>query len=161
MKHNYSSVCEMYFCRVLRISRLFYGLHSARSLCTHFGALVDLQVFRCPFWGTKYILPLNIGERSSLWVSFPSMPESSYFRAAIVPFPQLCGSYMKVFPGISPGHFLWTNPKTFIPIIIPFQFLSNRNLKLARAPLKSQAQGTSLFTRSATNLKGCPKGTPW
>jgi len=27
-----------------------------------------------------------------------------------------------------------------------------------RAPLKSQAQGTSSFTSTATNQSGCPKG---
>ena len=35
----------------------------------------------------------------------------------------------------------------------------NRNLRISRAPLKSEAhQGISLFTSAATNTKGFPKG---
>jgi len=38
----------------------------------------------------------------------------------------------------------------------------NRNLKISRAPLKSQAhQGTSLFTRAVTNQRDCSMGRPW
>ena len=33
----------------------------------------------------------------------------------------------------------------------------NRNLQTSKAPLKSQAQGTSLFTRAASNHRGRPK----
>ena len=37
---------------------------------------------------------------------------------------------------------------------------NNRNLKLSKAPLKSQAhQGTSLFTSVATNQRGVSKGS--
>jgi len=36
----------------------------------------------------------------------------------------------------------------------------NRDLKISRSPLKSQAQGTSLFTSVATNHRGCPKSIP-
>jgi len=40
--------------------------------------------------------------------------------------------------------------------------IRNRNLGISRAPLKSQEyQGTSLFTSTATNQRGCPKGSPW
>jgi len=31
----------------------------------------------------------------------------------------------------------------------------NRNLQTSKAPLESQAQGTSLFTSAASNQKGC------
>jgi len=41
-------------------------------------------------------------------------------------------------------------------------YRSNRNrnsdLQISRAPFKSQAQGTSLFTSAATNQRGCRKG---
>jgi len=40
------------------------------------------------------------------------------------------------------------------------QNVRNRNLTISRAPLKSQGQGTSLFTSAATNQRGCPKGSP-
>jgi len=33
---------------------------------------------------------------------------------------------------------------------------SNRNLKTSKAPLESQAQGTSLFTSAASNQKSRP-----
>ena len=37
----------------------------------------------------------------------------------------------------------------------------NRHLGISRVPLKSQEhQGTSLFTSTATNQRGCPKGSP-
>jgi len=38
----------------------------------------------------------------------------------------------------------------------------HRNLQISRAPLNSQAQGTSLFTSAATIQMGCPlcKGNP-
>jgi len=36
--------------------------------------------------------------------------------------------------------------------------MTHRHLKISRAPLKSQAQGTSLFMSAATNQRGCPKG---
>ena len=35
----------------------------------------------------------------------------------------------------------------------------NRNLQTSKAPLQSQAQGTSLFTSDATNQRGYPKST--
>src|SRR6218665_3077082 len=40
---------------------------------------------------------------------------------------------------------------------------SNRNRKLqtSKAPLKSLAQGTSLFTSAASNQRGFPKNSPW
>src|SRR6218665_2512369 len=38
---------------------------------------------------------------------------------------------------------------------------SNRNLQTSKAPLKSQAQGTSLFTSAASNQRGFPKNSPW
>src|SRR6218665_2638593 len=40
---------------------------------------------------------------------------------------------------------------------------SNRNRKLqtSKEPLKSQAQGTSLFTSAASNQRGFPKNSPW
>ena len=42
---------------------------------------------------------------------------------------------------------------------------SNRNrnskLKTSKAPLKSEAQGTSLFTSAASNQRGFPKNSPW
>jgi len=34
---------------------------------------------------------------------------------------------------------------------------SNRNLQTSRAPLKSQAQGTSLFLSATSNQRGCPE----
>src|SRR6218665_2511614 len=37
----------------------------------------------------------------------------------------------------------------------------NRNLQTSKAPLKSQAQGTSLFTSAASNQRGFPKNSPW
>src|SRR6218665_2438760 len=39
----------------------------------------------------------------------------------------------------------------------------NRNCKLqtSKAPLKSQAQGNSLFTSAASNQRGFPKNSPW
>ena len=37
----------------------------------------------------------------------------------------------------------------------------NRNLQTSKVPLKSQAQGTSLFTSAASNQRGCPKNSPW
>ena len=33
----------------------------------------------------------------------------------------------------------------------------NRNLQTSKAPLKSQAQGTSLFTSATSNQRGCSK----
>jgi len=36
----------------------------------------------------------------------------------------------------------------------------NRNLHISKAPLKSQAQSTSLFMSAATNKSACPKGSP-
>jgi len=33
----------------------------------------------------------------------------------------------------------------------------NRNLRISKAPLESQAQGTSLFTSAAWNQRSCPK----
>jgi len=35
----------------------------------------------------------------------------------------------------------------------------NNNLKISRAPLKSQAQGTSLFAGAETNQRSFPKGS--
>ena len=37
----------------------------------------------------------------------------------------------------------------------------NRNLQTSKAPLNSQAQGTSLFTSAASNQKGCLNDGPW
>ena len=37
----------------------------------------------------------------------------------------------------------------------------NRKLKTSKAPLKSQAQGTSLFTSAASNQRGFPNNSPW
>ena len=37
----------------------------------------------------------------------------------------------------------------------------NRNLQTPKAPLKSQAQGTSLFTSAASNRRDFPKNSPW
>src|SRR6218665_270147 len=37
----------------------------------------------------------------------------------------------------------------------------NRKLHTSKAPLKSQAQGTSLFTSAASNQRGFPKNSPW
>src|SRR6218665_1510653 len=36
----------------------------------------------------------------------------------------------------------------------------NRKLQTSKAPLKSQAQGTSLFTSAASNQRGFPKNSP-
>jgi len=36
----------------------------------------------------------------------------------------------------------------------------NRNLQTSKAPLKSQAQGTILFTSAESNQKGCLKDSP-
>src|SRR6218665_1799274 len=43
------------------------------------------------------------------------------------------------------------------------QSYRNRNSKLqtSKAPLKSQAQGPSLFTSAASNQRGFPKNSPW
>src|SRR6218665_520449 len=37
----------------------------------------------------------------------------------------------------------------------------NRKLPTSKAPLKSQAQGTGLFTSAASNQRGFPKNSPW
>jgi len=37
----------------------------------------------------------------------------------------------------------------------------NRNLQTSKAPFKSKAQGTSLFTSAASNQWGCQKDNPW
>src|SRR6218665_3018455 len=37
----------------------------------------------------------------------------------------------------------------------------NRKLQTSKAPLKSQAQGTSLFMSAASNQRGFPKNNPW
>src|SRR6218665_779039 len=37
----------------------------------------------------------------------------------------------------------------------------NRKLQTSKAPLKSQAQGTSLFTSAASNQRVFPKNSPW
>src|SRR6218665_2900872 len=37
----------------------------------------------------------------------------------------------------------------------------NRKLQTSKAPLKNQAQGTSLFTSAASNQRGFPKNSPW
>ena len=36
----------------------------------------------------------------------------------------------------------------------------NRNLQTFKAPLKSQAKDTSLFTSAESNHRGCPKNSP-
>src|SRR6218665_817530 len=38
---------------------------------------------------------------------------------------------------------------------------SNRKIQISKAPLKSQAQGTSLFTSAASNQRVFPKNSPW
>ena len=45
-----------------------------------------------------------------------------------------------------------------LPIIIGNR---NRKLQTSKAPLKSEAQGTSLFTSAASNQRGFPKNSPW
>ena len=35
----------------------------------------------------------------------------------------------------------------------------HRKLQTSKVPLKSQAQGTSLFTSAASSQRGCPKGS--
>ena len=37
----------------------------------------------------------------------------------------------------------------------------NRKLQTSKTPLKSQAQGTILFTSAALNQRGFPKNSPW
>ena len=37
----------------------------------------------------------------------------------------------------------------------------NRKLQTSKAPLKSQAQGTSLFTSAASNQRVFAKNSPW
>src|SRR6218665_1422993 len=37
----------------------------------------------------------------------------------------------------------------------------NRKLQTSKAPLKSQAQGTSLFTSATSSQRGFPKNSPW
>src|SRR6218665_584836 len=37
----------------------------------------------------------------------------------------------------------------------------NRNLQTSKMPLKSQAQGTCLFTSATSNQRGCPKSSLW
>src|SRR6218665_3752857 len=37
----------------------------------------------------------------------------------------------------------------------------NRKLQTSKAPLKGQAQGTSLFTSATSNQRGFPKNSPW
>src|SRR6218665_514577 len=37
----------------------------------------------------------------------------------------------------------------------------NRKLRTSKEPLKSQAQGTSLFTSAASNQRVFPKNSPW
>src|SRR6218665_1823843 len=37
----------------------------------------------------------------------------------------------------------------------------NHKLQISKAPLKSQAQGTSLFTSATSNQRGFPKNSPW
>src|SRR6218665_1850557 len=56
---------------------------------------------------------------------------------------------------------------SMLPIhrILGFPWFRNRNrnhkLQTSKAPLKSQAQGTSLFTSAASNQRGFPKNSPW
>src|SRR6218665_2348475 len=49
------------------------------------------------------------------------------------------------------------------PVIrmLPYNRNRNRNLQTSKAPLKSQTQGTSLFTSAASNQRGFPKNSPW
>src|SRR6218665_1195320 len=37
----------------------------------------------------------------------------------------------------------------------------NRNLQTSKGPLRSQAQGTSLFASAWSNQRGCPTISPW
>jgi len=41
------------------------------------------------------------------------------------------------------------------------QICHNRNLQTSKAPLKREAQGTSLFTSTVPNQRACPKDSPW
>src|SRR6218665_3431602 len=47
----------------------------------------------------------------------------------------------------------------------PCSIIRNRNryrkLQTSKAPLKSQAQGTSLFTSATSNQRGFSKNSPW
>src|SRR6218665_230762 len=45
----------------------------------------------------------------------------------------------------------------FIGFSFTFNRNLSRNLQTSKAPLKSQAQGTSSFTSAASNQIGCPK----
>jgi len=38
--------------------------------------------------------------------------------------------------------------------------IMHRTLQTSKAPLKIQAQGTSLFTSTASNHRDCPKNSP-
>src|SRR6218665_3998832 len=50
-----------------------------------------------------------------------------------------------------------------VNLLIRGYILHNRNRKLqtSKAPLKRQAQGTSLFTSAASNQGDFPKNSPW
>src|SRR6218665_4080433 len=48
--------------------------------------------------------------------------------------------------------------RSYVKIVIVNR---NRKLQTSKAPLKSQAQGTSLFTSAASNQRGFPKNSPW
>ena len=54
----------------------------------------------------------------------------------------------------------WSYPRAELSLI---DYVNNRNrkLKTSKAPFKSQAQGTSLFTSAASNQRGFPKNSPW
>src|SRR6218665_21595 len=49
------------------------------------------------------------------------------------------------------------------PCSLSLKFIDNRNrnLQTSKAPLKSQAQGTSLCTSVASNQRGFPMNSPW
>src|ERR1043165_7585623 len=46
---------------------------------------------------------------------------------------------------------------SYIDYLQGFNRNRNRNLQTSKAPLESQAQGTSLFTSAASSQRGCPK----
>src|SRR6218665_3547346 len=54
------------------------------------------------------------------------------------------------------------NSLHFVQFSVPYRNRNrNRKLQTSKAPLKSQAQGTSLFTSAASNQRGFPKNSPW
>ena len=66
---------------------------------------------------------------------------------------------MDVFTSVGPTKHKTCQKRPNFPVCS----LRNRNRKLqtSKAPLKSQTQGTSLFTSAASNQRGFPKNSPW